>query len=53
MKYGALFYQSISNTIMRIFHVILMTAALFAGPSLSQARARVIISEFLAVNDKD
>lgn len=38
---------------MRIFHVILMTAALFAGPSLSQARARVIISEFLAVNDKD
>jgi hypothetical protein len=38
---------------MRHFHVIVMATALIFGASLGQAQARVIISEFLAVNDKD
>ena len=38
---------------MRFFHVNLVTAALFVGAALGQPQARVIISEFFAVNDKD
>ncbi|SVA57669.1 uncharacterized protein METZ01_LOCUS110523, partial [marine metagenome] len=37
---------------MRHFHVIFMIAVLLFGASFGQAQARVIISEFLAVNDK-
>ena len=38
---------------MQYFFITLMAGLLFIGPSLGQAQARVIISEFLAVNDKD
>ena len=39
--------------IMRRFHVIVMAAGLIFAASLGQVQARVIISELLAVNDKD
>lgn len=38
---------------MRRFHVIVMAAGLIFAASLGQVQARVIISELLAVNDKD
>ncbi len=38
---------------MRCFHVIVMAAGLIFVASLGQVQARVIISELLAVNDKD
>ncbi|MFT6563207.1 MAG: hypothetical protein ACJAX6_001598, partial [Limisphaerales bacterium] len=38
---------------MRHFHVIVMATGLIFAASLGQAQARVIISELLAVNDKD
>ncbi|HIF79442.1 MAG TPA: lamin tail domain-containing protein, partial [Gammaproteobacteria bacterium] len=51
MKLFGLRHRTVS--IMRHFYLIFMTAMLVFGASLGQARARVIISEFLAVNDKD
>ena len=48
-----LFFFKIRNvTFMTRIHVILMTIVGLLGLPLSQAEARVIISEFLAVNDK-